>query len=63
MNALVSLVRRNPLLSFFVLVYALSWGLGAQFAGQALLAPDRLFCGRPSDRRAGDRDPRKKCPA
>jgi uncharacterized protein len=43
MNAVTSLVRRSPLVSFFVLTYALSWGLGALFAGVPLIAPDRLF--------------------
>src|ERR687897_1445011 len=43
MNAVTSLVRRSPLVSFFVLTYALSWGIGALFAGVPLIAPDRLF--------------------
>jgi len=43
MNAVTSLVRRSPLVSFFVLTYALSWGVGALFAGVPLIAPDRLF--------------------
>jgi uncharacterized protein len=47
MNAVTSLVRRSPLVSFFVLTYALSWGLGALFAGVPLVAPDRSFVAGP----------------
>ena len=47
MNAVTSLVRRNPLVSFFVLTYALSWGLGAPFGGVGVVAPDRLFVAGP----------------
>ena len=44
MNAVTSLVRRNPLLSFFVLTYA---RLGAPFGGVEVVAPDRLFVAGP----------------
>jgi hypothetical protein len=43
-NAVTSLVRRNPLLSFFVLTYA---RLGAPFGGVEVVAPDRLFVAGP----------------
>jgi membrane protease YdiL (CAAX protease family) len=43
MHAVTSLVRRSPLVSFFVLAFALSWGVGAILNGQTLLAPNASF--------------------
>jgi hypothetical protein len=47
MNAVTHLVRRSPLVSFFVLTYALSCGVGAAFGGVPLLAPERSFVAGP----------------
>src|SRR3954463_11076030 len=42
------LVQRHPLTSFFILAFALSWGVGHALAGVPLVAPDGLFiCGVP----------------
>jgi membrane protease YdiL (CAAX protease family) len=43
MEPITSLVRRNPLVSFLVLTFALSWGLGAILNGNGLLAPNATF--------------------
>lgn len=43
MNAVLAVVRREPLVSFVVLAFALSWGLGAVLDGHPLLAPDGSF--------------------
>jgi len=45
MSALRSLVRRSPLVSFFLLTFALCWGLGAILKGTPILAPDGSFIG------------------
>lgn len=43
MNPVFAVVRRHPLVSFFVLAFTLSWGLGAILNGHPLLAPDGSF--------------------
>lgn len=43
MNAIRTLVRRSPLVCFFVLTFALCWGLGAVLNGTPVLAPDANF--------------------
>jgi uncharacterized protein len=43
MSAVRLLVRRSPLVSFFVLTFALCWGLGALLKGTEVLAPDGSF--------------------
>ena len=43
MESITSLVRRSPLVSFLVLAFALSWGLGAILNGNGLLAPNASF--------------------
>ena len=43
MNTVLAVVRRQPLVSFFVLAFTLSWGLGAILNGHPLLAPDGSF--------------------
>lgn len=43
MNAILAVVRREPFVSFVVLAFALSWGLGAVLDGHPLLAPDGSF--------------------
>jgi CAAX protease family protein len=43
MSAVRSLVRRSPLVSFFILTFALCWGLGAILKGTLILAPDGSF--------------------
>jgi len=43
MSTVRSLVRRSPLVSFFVLTFALCWGLGAALKGTPILAPDASF--------------------
>ena len=37
--------RKHATVCFFVVAFALSWGIGAIFAGVPLVAPDRLFIG------------------
>jgi membrane protease YdiL (CAAX protease family) len=43
MSTVRSLVRRSPLVSFFLLTFALCWGLGAVLNGTAVLAPNANF--------------------
>ncbi len=43
MSTVRSLVRRSQLVSFFVLTFALCWGLGAALKGTPILAPDASF--------------------
>jgi membrane protease YdiL (CAAX protease family) len=43
MNSIPTLVRRNPLVSFVVMTFALCWGLGAVLNGTPVLAPDANF--------------------
>jgi uncharacterized protein len=43
MHAVTSLIRRSPLISFLVLAFALSWGVGALISGMPLLAPNASF--------------------
>jgi CAAX protease family protein len=43
MGSITALVRRDPLISFLVLAFALSWGLGAVLNGNGLLAPNASF--------------------
>jgi membrane protease YdiL (CAAX protease family) len=42
MNPILAIARRRPLASFFVLTFALCWGLGAVLDG-TMLAPDGIF--------------------
>ena len=66
MNGIVSLVRRSPLVSFFVVAYGLSWGVGVLLRGEPTGAFSPLFVGGPllaailittrTDGRAGLRD-------
>jgi membrane protease YdiL (CAAX protease family) len=43
MGSITTLVRRDPLISYLVLAFALSWGLGAVLNGNGLLAPNASF--------------------
>ncbi len=43
MGSITALVRRDPLISYLVLAFALSWGLGAVLNGNGLLAPNASF--------------------
>jgi membrane protease YdiL (CAAX protease family) len=43
MNAIRTVVRRSPLVSFFLLTFALCWGLGAVLNGTEVLAPNANF--------------------
>jgi membrane protease YdiL (CAAX protease family) len=43
MGSITALVRRDPLISFLVLAFALSWGVGAVLNGNGLLAPNASF--------------------
>jgi membrane protease YdiL (CAAX protease family) len=43
LGSITTLVRRNALISFVFLAFALSWGLGAVLNGNGLLAPNASF--------------------
>ncbi len=43
MGSITTLVRRDPLISYLILAFALSWGLGAVLNGNGLLAPNASF--------------------
>jgi hypothetical protein len=47
MSTFISLVRGSPLISFFALAYALTWGVGALLRGEptGLLSTNDMFTG------------------